>query len=500
MNRFLVLFASFASLIAPLPARAQTPPPRPPNVVLILADDLGWTDTGFGGSRFYETPNLDALAAAGIRLTSFYVSQSGPPSRASFLTGNYSARTGVYAVDTLAPGDATARRMNPPANRPSLRPGSPTLASVLKAAGYSTGFFGQWQLGTEPEAHPGRFGFDETMLTSDQYVGFQVSPAAEIPPGAHVTDFITDRAIDFVSRQKDRPFFLLLSFLAVRAPFDVKPALIARFEKKAPAGGHRDAAYAAMVASLDENVGRVLARLQEHQLGTNTVVVFTSDNGGVGGYPETDAGGRRIGSTDNSPLRGGQGMFYEGGIRVPFVVRWPGVVAPGTKCAQPGAHVDLLPTFCDIAAVRPPSSPPLDGISLMPVLRDPTASLGRDAIYWHFPGYLEAFGRPGWRTTPIGVIRAGNFKLLEFFEDGRLELYNLVEDLGEKNNLVRSLPEKARELQLKLAAWRKAIDAPMPEPKPGPGAVIPPAPVAAPAPAPAAAAPTPAPAPPKPRP
>lgn len=477
MNRVLVLLACLvawsASAQQPATTNATT---RPPNVILVLADDLGWTDTAFAGSRFYETPNLDALAASGMRFTSFYVSQSGPPTRASMLTGNYAPRTGVYAVDTLAPGDDAARRMLPPKTRPSLRPGSPTLASVLKAAGYATGVVGQWQLGNEPDAHPTRFGFDEAVLTSDQYLGFQVTPppTAQIPSGTYLTDYLTERAIDFVGRHKDQPFFLYLSYLAVRAPLDAKPALVARFEKKAPAGGHRDAAYAALIASLDDSVGRILARIQELQLTGRTVVIFTSDNGGVGGYVETDNSGRRIGVTDNAPLRGGQGMLYEGGIRVPFVVRWPGVTQAGSRTGQPAIHVDLLPTLCEIAAVRPPSSTPLDGTSLVPLLRDPGATLGRDAIFWHFPGYLPAYNRPGWRATPAGVIRAGNFKLIEFFEDGRLELYNLVEDLGEKNNLVRSLPDKARELQAKLAAWRKAVDAPMPEAKPNPTPAAPP--------------------------
>lgn len=441
---------------------------QPPNVVILLADDLGWTDAGFAGSRFYETPHLDALAAASIRFTSFYVSHSGPSSRASLLTGQYSVRTGVHAAETLAPGEEAARRMKPPANRTSLRPGTPTLASVLKAGGYVTGLIGQWQLGSEPDAHPTRFGFDEAILLTDRYTGFQVSPPAEVPAGRHHAEYVADRAVEFLERNRERPFFLLVSHLLVRSPVEPTPAQVARFEKKAPAGGHRDAAYAAAIASLDESVGRVLETLDKLKLSQRTVVIFTSDNGGVGGYLETDTGGRRLGVTDNAPLRGGQGMFYEGGLRVPFLARWPGVIPPGTRTTQAAVHVDLLPTLCEVAGVRPPSGHPLDGLSLAPLVRDPNASLGRDALYWHFPGYVEAFGRPGWRTTPLGVIRAGNYKLIESFEDGRLELYNIAEDLGEKNNLVRSLPEKAHELEGKLAAWRKSVDAPMPEMKAGP--------------------------------
>jgi arylsulfatase A-like enzyme len=444
--------------------------------VLILADDLGWTDAGFAGSRFYETPHLDALAAGSVRFTSFYASHSGPSTRASLLTGEYAVRTGVYAADTLAPGSDAARRLIPPPNRTSLKRGSPTVASVLKAAGYATGFVGQWQLGTEAEAQPTRFGFDEAVLATDQYTGFEVSPPMELPAGTHHADFVADQAVEFLARHREHPFLLVVSHLAVRAPVVSKPEWIARFEKKAPSGGHRDAAYAAAIAGLDESVGRVLAGLETLNLTTNTVVMFTSDNGGVGGYPETEAGGRRLGVTDNAPLRGGQGMFYEGGLRVPFLVRWPGVTPRGSKTTQPGIHVDLLPTLCEIAAVRPPSGHPLDGVSLVPLFRDPNGAHGRDALYWHFPGYVEAFGRPGWRTTPLGVARAGIFKVIEYYEDGRLELYNVAEDLGEKNNLVRSLPEKAKELQAKLAAWRKSVEAPMPEPKPGAPAPAAPAP------------------------
>jgi arylsulfatase A-like enzyme len=223
-----------------------------------------------------------------------------------------------------------------------------------------------------------------------------------------------------------------------------------------------------MIASLDESVGRLAQALEQFNLTTNTVVFFASDNGGVGGYVDPDNSSRRIGVTDNAPLRGGKGMLYEGGIRVPLLAQWPGVVQPGSRTTQPCLHVDLFPTLCEIAGTRPPRGHVLDGVSLVPLLRDAGAHLGRDAIYWHFPAYLEAFGRSGWRTTPAGAVRAGNFKLIQFFEDGRLELYNVVEDVGEKNNLVRSLPEKAKELQDKLATWRKDLGAPMPTPKSAP--------------------------------
>lgn len=494
MTRFWLLL--LLGLASP-PAWSQSAPARPPNIVLILADDLGWTDAGFAGSRFYATPALDALAAGGLRFTSYYASQDCVASRAALLSGQYAPRTGVYAEgQTLERGDAAARRLVPPPNRPSLPPGIPTLASALKSAGYLTGLFGHWIQESDPTNTPASRGFDESLITAGPYVGFTSQPPAEIPSGTYLTDFLTDRVADFAGRHKDRPFFLLLSHLAVHTPYAAKPDLVARFAKQAPAGGHRDASYAAVIASLDESVGRLIARLDELKLTDNTVLFFLSDSGGVGGSVEGEPGNRRSGPTDNAPLRSGKGSFYEGGLRVPFLIRWPGVTRPASRSTQPCLNIDLFPTVCEIAGVKLPAGHPLDGESLVPILRDPAAHLGRDAIFWHFPGYLEAEGRPGWRATPTGVIRAGNFKLLEFFEDNRLELYNVVEDLGEKDNLIRSLPEKATELRSKLAAWRKTLNAPMPTPKAPPGvpASLPTAPAAAPAPAPTPVpAPTPAP-------
>jgi arylsulfatase A-like enzyme len=452
-----------ACLILTLPATGHCAEGRPPNIVFILADDLGWTDMGFAGSRFYETPHLDGLAAGGMRLTSFYGSLNGAPARAAFFSGQYAPRTGVYATGSLERGEASERKLIPPPNRAGLPASTATLATVLKQGGYATGIFGKWQLGLEPGNHPKNRGFDEVFLAEGKYFDFSTEPALEGSRETYLTDLLTERALDFLERHQEGPFFLHLAHFAVHAPYEGKRSLISRFEKKPPAGGHRDAVYAAMIASLDESVGRLLAKLDELNIATRTVVIFSSDNGGVGGYPLTDGGNRRVGITDNAPLRGGKGMLYEGGIRVPFAVRWPGGTQPGSRSPQPCLHVDIFPTLCEIAGIRPPANHVLDGISLVPLLRDPGAHLGRDAIFWHFPGYIEAHGRPGWRMTPGAAVRAGNFKLIESFEDGRAELYNLIEDIGENNNLVHSLPEKAAELREKLAAWRNEVNAPMPQ-------------------------------------
>jgi arylsulfatase A-like enzyme len=289
---------------------------------------------------------------------------------------------------------------------------------------------------------------------------FVTTPKVDYPKGTYLADFLTDKAVDFIGRNKDRPFFLYLPHFGVHSPHQAKKELIARFEKKPAAGGHRDPTYAAMIASVDESVGRVLAKLDELKLAEKTLVIFSSDNGGVGGYQEINGKG----VTDNAPLRGGKGMLYEGGVRVPFIVRWPGVIKPATTCNEPAIHVDIFPTFLELAGAAKPSQA-LDGKSMVPMFKDPSAKLDRDALYVHFPGYLEGYGSGQWRTAPVGTIQAGDWKLLEFFETGKLELYNLRDDLGERTNLAEKMPEKVRDLHAKLVAWRKDVNAAMPKPK-----------------------------------
>ncbi len=457
--------------------RAQSVSPKPPNIVLILVDDLGWTDAAFAGSRFYETPNLDAFAAGGMRFMSFYASPVGLPTHAALLSGQYSPRTGVYSGDF---GDAEVTGKVEPVRFAART----NLASVLKGAGYATGFMGAWGFSREAEFHPGRLGFDETVLTGPRHVGFDVDPEVEIPSGTHLVDFLTDRTLDFLDRHQAGPFFLVLSHFSVHEPVEPKREWVGRFEKKPPAAGHRDAAYAAMIAGMDEAIGRVIARIESLRMTDRTVVLFASDNGGAGVHLEPEAGGRRGGVTDNAPLRGGKGTIYEGGLRVPFLVRWPGVVAPGSRTSEPVSVVDLLPTLCEAAGVSPPQGHPVDGLNLLPLWRNASAPLGRDALFWHFPEPIDAAAIPAIRTPPVGLVRAGNFKLIEWLTDGRFELYNVVEDLGEKNNLVRSLPDKASELKAKLAAWRQATGAPLP---PGAAGNAQPPPATAPSPAPAPA-------------
>lgn len=435
-----------------------------PNVIFILADDLGYTDLGCQGSGYYETPQIDRLAAAGMRFTNHHHAQNCQPTRAALMSGQYGARTGVYTVGGIDRFDWSKRPLRPVENVTNLPLDRITIAQSLKSAGYATAMFGKWHLGEKGDHHPGKRGFDEAIVSNGKHFDFTTDPAVEVPEGAYLADFLTDRAEDFIRRKKDTPFFLYLPHFGVHSPYQAKPELIEHFKKKAPVGGHHNPVYAAMIASVDESVGRILDLLDELKLAENTVVVFASDNGGVGGY--TREGIKQGGDvTDNAPLRSGKGSLYEGGTRVPLIVRWPGVTQAGSTCAVPTIHVDLPATFLEMAQAPAPDQP-RDGESLVALLKDPAASLNRTAIYQHMPGYLGS-GKDSWRTTPVGVIQEGDWKLMEFFEDGRLELYDLATDLGETKNLASTHPDKTAALHTKLKAWRQEVGAAMPTPNEG---------------------------------
>lgn len=435
------------------------PAERKPNIVFILADDLGYTDLGCYGSGYYETPHLDRLAQQGIRFRNHHHCQNCTPTRAALMTGQYAARTGVYTVGGIDRFDWSERPLKPVDNVTNLPLDRRTIADQLQAAGYATGLFGKWHLGQQGAYHPARRGFDEAIVTMGKHFDFETQPKVDVPREQYLADFLTDRAVDFMRRHRDQPFFLYLPHFGVHSPHQAKAEWIKRFKPKAPVGGHHDPTYAAMIASIDESVGRVLATLDELQLAERTIVIFASDNGGVGGYVRE--GVKKGGDvTDNAPLRSGKGSLYEGGTRVPLVVRWPGITTPGAACDLPTIHVDLFPTLLECAAAPRPQQT-LDGESLVPLLRDSAANLKRDAIYQHFPGYLGA-GANTWRTTPVSLIHRGRWKLMEFLEDGHLELYDLETDLGETRNLSAERPELTHELHQQLIAWRKSIDAPMP--------------------------------------
>ncbi len=446
---------------------------KKPNVIFILADDLGWMDLGCQGSRYYETPNIDRLASEGFRLRNYHNCQNCQPTRAALMSGQYGARTGVYTVGGIGRFEWETRPLRPVENNKELPLDRVTIAQSLKAAGYATAMFGKWHLGEKGKFHPGARGFDEAIVSMGHHFNFETDPKEPLKKGEYLADFLTEKAVDFIQRNASKPFFLYLPHFGVHAPHEAKPEWIEKFNEKPAVEGHSSPVYAAMIASVDESVGRILKRLDELKLVDNTIVIFSSDNGGVGGYEKP--GGviytgkeavepARKGShsiTDNTPLRSGKGSLYEGGIRVPFIVRWPGVTRPGSFSDVPSIHVDMYPTLLEMTNSQPPKDYVLDGESLVSVIRDPDKSLRREAIFQHFPGYL-GFGTDLWRTTPVGVIQAGDWKLMEYFEDQRLELYNLKDDLGEKVNLAMEQPQKVAELKAKMKAWREAVSAPMP--------------------------------------
>lgn len=434
-----------------------------PNIVFILADDLGWTDLGCQGSKYYETPNIDRMAREGMRFTSGYT--CGPncqPTRAALMSGQYGPRTGIYTVGNINRFPWQSRPLRPVVNAETLPPDRETIAQALKKAGYATGMFGKWHLGNQWPNHPKQRGFDEALVSAGRHFNFDVNPRVSYPEGTYLADFLTDKAEDFIRRHKDEPFFLYLPHFAVHGPHQAKEDLIKKFEPKKPEGGHRDPTYAAMIDSVDESVGRILELLRELKLEDNTLVIFSSDNGGVGGYRESGIP-NKDGITSNTPLKGGKGMLYEGGIRVPYIFRWPGKVSAGTVSDETILSVDLYPTLLELAGGAKPAQT-LDGVSYLSLLfGDGSQTLDRTNVYWHFPGYLGA-NQGHWRTTPVSVVRSGDWKLLEFLEDGRLELYNIREDIGESRNLASTMPDKTRELREQLVGWRQSIQAPMPTP------------------------------------
>ncbi len=461
--RFALLVLSTVTILlfGPLDQQAESAENsvRKPNIIFIMADDLGYTDVACFGSKYYETPNIDRLASQGMKLLSHHHCQNCTPTRAALMSGQYGARTGVYTVGGIDRFDWSQRPLRPVDNVTDLPLDRDIVARPVKAAGYITGMFGKWHLGEQGQYHPGQRGFDEAIVSMGKHFDFATKPKTDYPKGQYLADFLTDRAVDFITRHKDQPFFLYLPHFGVHSPYDAKPELIQRFKSKPGVEGHKSPVYAAMIASVDESVGRVMQTLDDLKLTDNTVLIFTSDNGGVGGY--TREGLQKAGEiTDNAPLRSGKGSLYEGGTREPFIVRWPGVTKPGTTCDVPTIHVDLYPTFLELAAAPAPKQV-LDGESLVKLFRDPAAQLKRDAIYQHFPGYLGA-GGDTWRTTPVSLIQSGPWKLMEFLEDGHLELYNLSDDIGESKNLAKSMPEKTSELHARLIAWRASVNAPMP--------------------------------------
>jgi len=467
---------SFGAAMLALPscagARRRVGAKSKPNFVFFLIDDLGWTDVGCFGSSFYETPNIDRLAAEGMRFTDAYAAcPVCSPTRGSILAGKYPARLGI--TQWIGGSD------QPTEYKHFLDLEEVTIAEALKEAGYATAFVGKWHLGNKPY-YPDKQGFDVNIggdssgAPPSYFYPYKGKRALlEMPPGGeegeYLTDRLTDESLKWLGANKDKPFLLYLSHYAVHTPIQSKQELTEKYKAKAsklpatagekftPVYGRYNtrmvqdnAAYAGMVQSVDESVGRVTAKLEELGVADNTVVIFMSDNGGLSTVSRQGQG-----PTSNLPLRAGKGWLYEGGIREPVIIKWPGVAKAGSKCSEPVTSTDFYPTMLEMAGLPKRPKQHIDGVSLVPLLAG-RGGLKRKAIYWHYPHYHGSGNRPS------GAVRAGDYKLIEWYEDGAVELYNLRDDLSETKDLAKQMPEKAAELRSMLHKWLKQVKAKMP--------------------------------------
>lgn len=471
---FLILASCVLAVVLFFPAGRAGGAEQRPNVIFFLIDDLGWTDVACNGSGLYETPNIDRLAAEGMRFTDAYAACTVcSPTRAACLSGKYPAR--LHLTDWIEGHRRKNARLLIPDWTKYLPLEEVLISEVLKEQGYTTATIGKWHLGNEPY-YPQHQGFDLNVagdrwgapanhfwpyarVENGKPVGRKV-PIDGGEPGEYLSDRLTDEAIAFINRTKGKPFFLYFPHYAVHTPLQAKRELVEYYEKKLAAkenkGGQRCATYAAMVHSMDESVGRVMRELERLGIAEKTILFFTGDNGGL--VLKHGQCGNPI--TCNAPLREGKGSSYEGGVRVPLVVKWPGVTEPGSVSAEPVITNDYFATIVEMTGASPTPRHETDGESLVPLLKQDAQSLARDALYWHYPHY-----HPG-GATPYGAIRERDNKLIEFYEDGRVELYNLKEDIGETNDMSKEQPELAGRLQKKLHAWREAVGAQMPEVNP----------------------------------
>lgn len=452
------------------PALADVPD-RPPNIVLVLADDLGWRDLACQGSDLHETPNLDRLASEGMRFTHASAMSVCSPTRAAILTGKHPARLGITIWrEGSFPSPTAAARPNRALidadSAHDLPRSEQTLAELLRSKNYRTLHVGKWHVGDadhSPESHGFEINLGGTHWGAPEshfwpfrgergFREYRYVPGLGLGrPGQYLTDRLTDVALKLIEEVKDQPFFLNLWHHAPHTPIEGKPELVEHYRGKLRPGlTHRNPDYAAMIHSLDESVGRVLARLSQLGLAERTVVVFTSDNGGY----NNENRGRIV--TSNAPLRSGKGSLYEGGVRVPLLIRWPGKIPANTECGVPVTCMDLFRTIAELAAVD--GSTGVDGVSFVPLLKQAGASLPSRDLFFHYPHYYPT-------TSPVSAIRSGDWKLLEYLEDSRVELYDLARDPGEENNLAGERPELAESLVRKLRAWRIEVNARMPRPR-----------------------------------
>lgn len=420
-----------------------------PNFIVILADDLGWADLPAYGNTFHETPALDRLAAEGLRFTQFYAGPVCSPTRANLQSGQDQAR---FGITQHIPGHRRPfARLIDPLVPPHLPLEVETYAERLAAVGYATGYFGKWHLGRE-----GHSPADQGWETALEFQGNELKQA-ELTGSSEprrTTEFLAEKAVEFIEAHREHPFVLQVSHFAVHIPLSTTPELLEKYEKRAPMPGYPSRPdYAGLLEELDRSVGVIVEAVDRVGLAGRTVIVFVSDNGGL----VHDQSGNVY--TSNHPLRGEKGMIYEGGIRVPAIIRWPGIIPARTLCETPVMTQDLYPTLLELAGAQPPDGVTLDGVSLADLIRDPAGTrLDREALHWHLPHYHHG--------TPASAIRKGDLKLIHFYEDDRAELYDLAADLGESRDLAAERAETVAAMRKALDEWRAEVGALVPTPNP----------------------------------
>lgn len=438
---------------------------KKPNIIFVLADDLGWADVNIFDPLhrdFYETPNIDKLAKQGIKFNQAYSNAANcAPTRAAFFSGQYYPHQPVYHE-----GQPSNGKMISASNAEELPPEKFTIAEALKEGGYATGFVGKWHIGNPPTSGPLQQGFSTNVGgykagNPGSWKGGYFDPGnnpfiRDAKEGEYLTDYLTRKGIEFIEDHSENPFYLQLSYYTPHRPHQAPEYLVQKYQKKIGRNGHKDPFYASMIESLDRGVGLIMDKLEDLGINNNTILIFYSDNGGVGGYGFLGHEEKNV--TDNSPLKGGKGTFYEGGIRVPLIIRWPEVIPPRAESNEPVIGIDFFPTFLEAAGLAIPEDYLLDGISIMALLKDPVSLLDRQSLYWHFPGYPNS----AWRTGPVSIIRKGDWKLLKFYESDHVELYNIKIDIAEQDNLAEKLPEMRVHLRKDLENWLSEARAPMP--------------------------------------
>ncbi len=520
---YAVLMALGVSMVA-----VQSNAGTRPNIVVIYADDLGYTDLGVMGSRYYESPNIDKLAADGMLFTQAHAnSPNCAPARGALYSGEYCGRTGMYNVADSERGEARTRSLVPPPNHGDLSTDLRTFGNALTDLGYNCVQLGKWHLGYSKDTIPPARGF-EAKWTSGPWKGlymseivshpslwahFHYGPATSaktpdgafeiifgdwndprnnhedgfkvvdeklVPKGTYLSDYLDSLVPPMLSdlKSQDKPFLLMLNHYLVHGPYNAPEEEIALFEKKTPDGKHNSPVYAAMIKKLDDSVGRMMEQLKKQGLLDNTVVIFYSDNGGVGGY--RDLGIDTAGEiTGNDPLKGGKTELYDGGIRVPLIISYPGHIQPGQTCDEPVIGIDFFPTFLELAgsskaAFQKDHDQVLDGLSMGPLLKQPEDQLPRDYLAFHFPAYCPGYFGKGetrayWRSTPHGVLKTRQYKLVEHYvgeaipgDGSRLELYDIASDVGETTNIAAEHPELVETLYRQLCEWRAQTGARLP--------------------------------------